>query len=442
MANPEHVKWLLEGVEAWNARRKREDFKPNLSGVNLREIFRDERGLDNSELLPLTDIDLSKADLRETGLYQADLRGAKLVYADMRGANLSWSTLKDANLISAKLEKTKLHNSDLMNANIANTNPWKAVLFPPYDEVEAINKIIPASGIKTSAKDVGGLINECNKLRKHYEKYPAQDIVLYFRGESDKRWELYPPVMRKSGGKSLFLDKEGEMLVDLMVRQPEAFNDQSSALAHWVLAQHHGLKTRLIDITRNPVVALFYACGGFENTGNKETDGRLHIFAVPRSLVKPFNSDVVSVIANFARLSWVEQELLLGAKVGIAHALDYQRSLRRLYHFIRHEKPYFEERINPIDLFKVFVVEPQRLFERIRAQSGAFLISAFHERFERSEILRQNPGIPIYDHYFLNVPKAKKRGILDELRMINITRETLFPGLDESARAITQRHSR
>ena len=440
MANPQHIKWLLEGVEAWNTRRKQQDFKPDLSDVDLRERFRDKKGLNKSDLLPLTDIDLSKADLRETGLYQADLRGAKFVDADMRGANLSWSTLKDANLISAKLEKTKLHNSDLINANMANTKPWKAVLFPHPDEIDVINKIVPASGIKTSAKNVGGLINECNKLRKHYKKYPAQDIVLYFRGESNKFWELYPPVMRKSEGKSLFRDKEGEMLVDLMARQPEAFNDRSSALAHWVFSQHHGLKTRLIDITRNPIVALFYACGGFD--GQQKIDGCLHIYAVPRFLVKPFNSDAVSIIANFARLSWIEQELLLGAEVGIEHALDHQRSLRRLYHLIRQEKPFFDERIDPRDLFRVFVIEPQQSFERIRAQSGAFLISAFHERFERSEILRQNPEIPIYDHYILNVPKAKKESILDELRMLNITRETLFPGLDESAKAVTQRHFR
>ena len=32
MANTQHIQWLLEGVEAWNKRREREDFVPDLSG--------------------------------------------------------------------------------------------------------------------------------------------------------------------------------------------------------------------------------------------------------------------------------------------------------------------------------------------------------------------------------------------------------------------------
>ena len=96
------------------------------------------------------------------------------------------------------------------------------------------------------------------------------------------------------------------MLNELMSRQPEAFSGLTSAFSQWVLAQHYGLKTRLLDITRNPLVALFNAC---EEDGEK--DGRLHVFAVPSDLIKSFNSDTVSIIANFAKLRHAEQNLLL-----------------------------------------------------------------------------------------------------------------------------------
>ena len=102
---------------------------------------------------------------------------------------------------------------------------------------------------------------------------------------------------------------------------------------------------------------------------------------------------------------------------------------------------YFLEKIDNRDLFRVFIVEPQQSFERIRAQSGAFLISVFHERFERREIQQSNPAIPVYDHDMLKVPGESKENILEELTLLNITRESLFPGLDEAATAVTQRYS-
>ena len=120
---------------------------------------------------------------------------------------------------------------------------------------------------------------------------------------------------------------------------------------------------------------------------------------------------------------------------------EHDEAWDRLYHFIRQEKPYFLENINFRDLLRVFVVEPQQSFERIRMQSGAFLISVFHERFERDEILSRNADIPVYNYYTLKVPYTSKRDIREELRVLNITRESLFPGLDEAAKAVRQRYS-
>ena len=285
-------------------------------------------------------------------------------------------------------------------------------------------------------KSIESLLKKCRDLKKRY----ADNVQFYFRGESCDSWELRPSVMRHSS----LQEKESEMLNELMSRQPEAFSGLTSAFSQWVLAQHHGLKTRLLDISRNPLVALFNAC-----EEDRDGDGCLHVFAVPSDLLKSFNSDTVSIIANFAKLRHAEQNLLLGKTPediaegeGLGFANEHSDSMGRLYHFIRQEKPHFEERLNHGDLFRVFVVEPQQSFERIRAQSGAFLISVFHERFERSEILQLNPDIPVYDHYTLTVSgESKKDDIMKDLRLLNITRESLFPGLDEAAKAVTQRYS-
>ena len=175
-------------------------------------------------------------------------------------------------------------------------------------------------------------------------------------------------------------------------------------------------------------------------------DGRIHVFAVPQTLVKSFDSDTVSVIANFAKLDRSYQNLLLGKTGEDSVSEDpefpiqslYDEALRRLYHYIRQEKPQFEKLIDPRHFLQVFVVEPKQSFERIRAQKGAFLISAFHERFEQEQVKARVKNVPIYEHETIVVPARAKAHILRELNLLSLTRENLYPSLDEVADRITR----
>ena len=441
MANPEHLAWLEEGPVRWNARRKSQPFHPDLQSANISKVLgaEDRDDIHSTQRGQARGINLSLANLKDATLNNVDFTGAHFVKADLSGASLVNSLftealfvqtiLSDAKPRSAKfngakfflseldgtqfveadlrgaqlwrcsLGGTHLYNADLTGTDFLQSRPWRAHLFLPTVQGD----VGSTSFDTTNIDGIEDLLIRCREFRAVH----GDDIALYFRGESSSSWDLLPSVMRDNPDDQASLRPvEGEMLNDLMTRRPESFGQLESAFSQWVLAQHHGLRTRLLDITRNPLVALYYACNG-----HQDEDGRMHVFAVPKSLIKPFNSDTVSVIANFAKLPRREQNMLLGkAREDATDDVfpsngddllrwteeEIPRVKARLYSNIRRERPYFEERIDIRDFYRVLVIEPERMFERIRAQSGAFLISAFHERFERHQVLglnRQTPRI-------------------------------------------------
>ena len=496
MANERDVELLLAGVEVWNAHRNDWDISPDLSGLDFLGRFEKAGKLGNDDVIPMAgyqlrhsnlagallpganlhNADLSHANLTDACLTDANLTGANLTGANLTGANLYLAdlihasltranltcanlihaSLPGANLTRANLSHANLTGADLTDADLTRANLTEAVLrrailyntrcivtsFTDANLTGAkLHKsIIFDNAVKSpiqhqirlqSIKSTGDLLAIIKGIKSRYLD-PDEALRFYFRGESQCGHQLRPSVMRKQS----LVANESNMLTDLASSRPEEFNGLVSGLAQLVTAQHHGLKTRFLDISSNPLVALFHACERWASSqDNPGYDGRLHIFVAPRQMVKPFNSDTVSVIANYGRLPRHHQIALTGCTNEID---SYPTAIDQLVQLIRSEKPYFASRVAPRDFYSVVIVEPQQSLERIRAQSGAFLISAFHERFEPKEILRWNPGIPVYAHYPLTVSRNAKTKILEELQMLNITRETLFPGLDTAAAAIME----
>ena len=89
-------------------------------------------------------------------------------------------------------------------------------------------------------------------------------------------------------------------------------------------------------------------------------------------------------------------------------------------------------------------MEPKRDFAKLRAQAGAFLLSAFHERFETEKVVGVDGSDRYYDHYTIDVDisEGSRKKMLEQLDNVNINEETMFPGLESSAEAIAAQHAK
>ena len=326
----------------------------------------------------LAESNLSGSDLSECVFAISHFNGANLTEANLTNSRFGQADFSNAILLNADFAGANLASAKLPGANLLGAQPWRAVLYPSENA--------PLEPIRSNPVHITSVADLLTTIQSIGEQIP-----LYYRGESNIGWSLVPALFRED-----LAEVEEKMLNDLISRRPNDFNNTVTALDRWVLAQHHGLKTRFLDVTNNPLVGLFFACEKNEKYDDK--DACLHIFAMPEPLIKPFSSDTISVIANFARLPRREQSQLLGLSIKQSEATSsdqdrYNSAMRQLYQLIRREQSYFEERIDLKDLYGVFVVEPQQSSARVQAQSGAFLVSAFRDRFDYPDGTEWNGGV-------------------------------------------------
>lgn len=330
---------------------------------------------------------------------------------DIRGWEMNrthWA-VKDENLLE------RLHDAGLLPPDIALPIP------------QGLPDAEPASRLVTS---VGAFITAVLGFEKKGKE-------IFYRGHSNKeKYRLEPSVFRKDpDGNYIYLDEEHRLYRELLISNSGDFQGDDYSLDRLVRMQHYSLPTRLLDITSNPLIALYFACRSHRarQEGEKlipEATGEVIVFSVDRGDIKYFDSDTASCLANMARLQKSQKD-----------AIDYslndeafyeQTPIRRLLHFIREEKPFFEARIKKDDLRSVICVKGKRSNDRISFQSGAFLL------FGHDAVLDElgTPQIGV-----TRIAVECKEKMLDELDRLNINERTVFPYIENSARYIAQKFS-
>ncbi|MGF6178931.1 FRG domain-containing protein [Ensifer sp. 4252] len=275
-------------------------------------------------------------------------------------------------------------------------------------------------------KEPTGVESVTQFLTEIYRLAPSAGVRC-FRGEADARWRLMPSVMR-----NLRVDAENNIFSELMAEAPNEFADDRSMFGRLVRAQHYGLPTRLLDVSLNPLVALYFACS---DEPQMEHDGKVLILDFRKTNVRYPDSDTVSLICNLCRLTDEERQELKTA--GLNRKLpdeEFQKlpSAERLAHFVRMEKPYFLNKMRSADFRKYFFVYPSKANKRVTAQSGAFVAAGLLS-------YKSTENIVSFQQSVINVPAPAKPDILKELDILNINSRSMFPEIEYTSRYIKRK---
>lgn len=189
-----------------------------------------------------------------------------------------------------------------------------------------------------------------------------------FRGQA-KQGGLVPSIARKNPATDTTAT-EKQVLEQLALLGASLLGQPNIAqLDLLVMAQHHGLRTRLLDWSTNPLAALWFACA---DSAKGDT---------------------------------------------FVYALDATKLLRRDIHAV-----------DPFALRKTAVFQPRFNNPRIVAQDGWFTLHMYAPKPRKFVALEKNPTVKPHLTE-VRIPEARRPEIIDSLRRHGVSSKTLFPDL-------------
>lgn len=199
-----------------------------------------------------------------------------------------------------------------------------------------------------------------------------------FRGQPIKG-NLVPSVARTDPKRNT-LKIETKVFEQLRLLGASLIDSKQSDLDLMVLAQHFGLKTRLLDWTQNALIALWFACESLS-----EDDSYVYVLEADDYLVKDAYSE------------------------------------------------------NPFSIRKTRAFQPRMNNPRVIAQSGWFTLHRYSEKTRRFVPLERNSEIKS-NLTEIRISGSSKKQILDSLEMNGINYRTIYPDLAGLCMYLNSKH--
>ncbi|NOU19822.1 MAG: FRG domain-containing protein [Bacteroidales bacterium] len=260
----------------------------------------------------------------------------------------------------------------------------------------------------------------------------SNNYEYYYRGHSDKDFELKPSIYRRR-----FIRNEDRFFKEIILRTPNDFINEKTALEKLVKMQHYGIPTRILDITTNPLVALYFACNELAD----KADGEVLVFKIPKTDIKFYDSDTVSILANISKRPYDFE--IDSLEKSTTKAFNNEVPIQYLLHEIREEKPQFLPVIYHQDFARVVAVKVKLNNNRILKQNGAFLIFGINGSKKDPATIPSDWILNLeVNGINLKTDKKCKRQLLDDLDALGINESTLFPEIENQAKYLRRQFSK
>lgn len=257
--------------------------------------------------------------------------------------------------------------------------------------------------------------------------YPLKEQRWAFRGHADIDWNLEPSIERLQRLYSNSFRIDAETYIRKAFRRRahhflQSVPGELEELEWMALMRHHGAPTRLLDWTRSPYVAAFFALA------DAKEDGVSSIWAIDIDAIK---AEAIQLLSENCVI-----ENPKGAPFSFSDRTVFDRV------FLQKTKPSI-----------VAPVQPLRMNERATSQQSLFLCpnNSIHGfEFGLKQVLKsekdriaasgnRNPDGEIFEPerlFKLNIAPQARNDLLRELHRMNINYATLFPGLDGFSRSL------
>lgn len=281
-----------------------------------------------------------------------------------------------------------------------------------------------------NANEVTSVDDYIKQINLMYQYEDNRGKRIYFRGQAADYWDIQPSIFRNN-----LISVEHSLMAEPKRILPKEFRNLGNSFEIMEKYQHYGLSTRLLDVTSNPLVALYFACEPNDNKkiyriDDSETEKRYPngiVYYKRTDSVYRYDDSIIKIIAYIAEYN-----------------LDEEINMDILLRYLEKEgvltNDYSDDN-NVIQLMKrlqeSYVVLPAINNERLSRQSGAFLLPA--------KFNFKNAGIDVrkaiieksvcnlreeFETEVFYITSENKKKIRKELNQFDINEASLFPELE------------